>query len=61
MANSIASIILTPSDLVRLASPRLLTACPSLGCADWWKFNIAHLADGGVRLDVIEPAEDNAK
>ena len=61
MANPIASVTLTPSDLVRLASPRLMTACPTRGRAEWWKFNIAHLADGGVRLDVIEPAEENAK
>ena len=56
MPEPIASITLTPADLVRLASPRLLTACPKLGCVDWWSFTIAHLADGSVRLDAIAPA-----
>lgn len=61
MPKPLASITLTTSDLVRLASPRLLTACPDLGRTEWWKFKIAHLPDGGVRLDVIAPAEENGK
>ncbi len=61
MSKPVASVTLTPSDLVRIAGPRLLTACPLLGRNELWRFNIAQLADGGIRLDVLGPAEQNEK
>jgi hypothetical protein len=60
MSNPIASITLTPADLVRLASPRLLTEFPFLGMHQDWVFDLVRVP-AGIRLDVIAPAGENGQ
>ena len=52
---TLASITLTPADLVRLVSPRLLSENPMLNTGEAWAIDLYRVPEG-FRFDVVGQA-----
>jgi hypothetical protein len=51
----VLSIEISNADLIRLASPRILSQYPMIGAVETWVIDVVKFR-GGIRFDLIGPA-----